>query len=118
VDKIGFLDVLKNLSRPAVIGFLGFPIEMVDVLILCMARHEAAAALIIKLVDGGKLNYVQCIVAVTITTMFVPCLANIVAMIKQLTLKTGLIMILAINPLICLSSTIPKKLAGNTASRG
>jgi ferrous iron transport protein B len=36
-------------------------------------------------------------VAVTITTMFVPCFANIVSMIKELGLKTALIMVVTIN---------------------
>ncbi|MBU4333308.1 MAG: hypothetical protein KKD07_02585, partial [Candidatus Omnitrophica bacterium] len=96
-DKIGLLGALKNILKPLIIGFLGFPIEMVDVLILCMARHEAAAGMIIKLIQAGKLNYIQCIVAVTITTMFVPCVANIMAMIKELKLKSALIMVIAIN---------------------
>jgi ferrous iron transport protein B len=70
---------------------------MLDALILCMARHEAAAALIINLVDKGKLNYVQCIVAVTIATMFVPSFANIMAIIKELGAKRALTMAVIIN---------------------
>lgn len=96
-DKTGLLDVVKNMLRPVIIGFLGFPIQMVDVLILCMAKHEAAAGLLIKLVQRGQINYVQCIVAVTLTTMFVPCLANIMAMIKELGAKSALIMVVIIN---------------------
>ncbi|OGX08205.1 MAG: hypothetical protein A2Y06_01070 [Omnitrophica WOR_2 bacterium GWA2_37_7] len=97
IDKIGLLGGIKNILKPLIIGFLGFPIEMVDVLILCMARHEAASGMIIKLIQVGKLNYIQCIVAVTITTMFVPCVANIMAMIKELKLRSALIMVFVIN---------------------
>ena len=97
VDWIGLLDVIKDIVRPVMEGFLGLPVQMVDALILCMARHEAAAALIINLIEKGQLNYIQCIVAVTITTMFVPCFANIVSMIKELGLKTALIMVVTIN---------------------
>ncbi len=97
VDWIGLLDVIKDMVRPVMEGFLGLPVQMVDALILCMARHEAAAALIINLIEKGQLNYIQCIVAVTITTMFVPCFANIVSMIKELGLKTALIMVVTIN---------------------
>jgi ferrous iron transport protein B len=49
------------------------------------------------MVDAGELNYVQCIVTVVITTMFVPCFANVVAMCKQMGIKTGLAMAFAIN---------------------
>ncbi len=97
IDKIGLLNATKNALEPVMTRFIGLPLEMVDALIMCMARHEAAAGMIIKLIESGKLNYVQCIIAVTITTMFVPCFANIVAMIKQLGAKRALSMAVIIN---------------------
>ena len=97
IDKLGILDAVKNVLEPVMHGFLGLPVQMVDALILCMARHEAAAGLIIKLVQAGQLNYIQCIVAVTITTMFVPCFANIMAMIKELGPRRALTMAVIIN---------------------
>ncbi|SLM32768.1 Fe2+ transport system protein B [Desulfamplus magnetovallimortis] len=97
LDKSGILMATKTFLSPVIKGFLGLPLEMVDALILCMARHEAAAGLIMNLIDAGKLNYVQCIVAVTITTMFVPCFANIMAMIHELKMKNALSMTVAIN---------------------
>jgi ferrous iron transport protein B len=97
IDKIGILDAAKNVLSPVMNNFLGLPVQMVDALILCMARHEAAAGLIIKLIKAGQLNYVQCIVAVTITTMFVPCFANIMAMIKELGARRALAMAVIIN---------------------
>ncbi len=97
IDKVGILDAMKNVLEPVMHGFLGLPVQMVDALILCMARHEAAAGLIIKLIQAGQLNYIQCIVAVTITTMFVPCFANIMAMIKELGPRQAIIMAVIIN---------------------
>ncbi|MBF0252428.1 MAG: ferrous iron transporter B [Candidatus Omnitrophica bacterium] len=96
-DKIGVLQGLKNILEPVITGFLGFPIQMVDVLILCMAKHEAAAGMLIKLIERGYMNPVQIIVAVTLTMMFVPCLANIMAMIRVEGIKKALSMVLAIN---------------------
>ncbi len=97
VDKIGLLDLTKTALSPVVVGWLGLPIDIVDALILSLARHEAAAGLLLNMVDSGALNFIQCVVAVTITTMFVPCFANIVAMCKQMGVKTGLAMTVAIN---------------------
>jgi ferrous iron transport protein B len=97
LDKSGILDAAKHALRPVMNNFLGLPVQMVDALILCMARHEAAAGLIMKLVKSGQLNYIQCIVAVTITTMFVPCFANIMAMVKELGAKRAIVMALVIN---------------------
>jgi ferrous iron transport protein B len=97
IDKLGVLAATKRVLSPLIKGLLGLPLEMVDALILCMARHEAAVAVIINLVEQGKLNYRQCIVAVTIATMFVPCFANIMAMVKELGTRQALMMALVIN---------------------
>jgi ferrous iron transport protein B len=97
MDKAGVLDALKHVLRPVITGFLGFPLKMVDVLILCMAKHEAAAGMLIKLIHRDQLSYVQCIVAVTLTMMFVPCFANIMAMIKELGWKKAVPVVIAIN---------------------
>jgi ferrous iron transport protein B len=96
-EKTGALDLTKTLMSPIVEGWLGLPRDIVDVLILAIARHEAAAGLTLRMVDDGALNYIQCIVTVVITTMFVPCFANVVAMCKQMGVKTGLAMAAAIN---------------------
>ena len=97
IDKVGLLDVIRNLLKPVVNGMLGLPLQMVDALILSMARHEAAAGLIIKLIKEGQLNYTQCIIAVTITTLFVPCFANITAMVKEIGIKRAVVSVIIIN---------------------
>ncbi len=97
VEKLGVLNVLKEVLRPVIINFLGFPLQMVDVLILCLAKHEAAAGMLIKLIREGRLDYIQSVVAVTLTMMFVPCLANIVAMVRELKIKKALFMVFCIN---------------------
>ena len=97
IDKVGLLEATKNLLKPVVNGLLGLPLQMVDALILSMARHEAAAGLIIKLIKAGQLNYIQCITAVTITTLFVPCFANITAMVKEIGIKRAVASVIIIN---------------------
>ena len=94
---MGLLEATKNLLKPVVNGLLGLPLQMVDALILSMARHEAAAGLIIKLIKAGQLNYIQCITAVTITTLFVPCFANITAMVKEIGIKRAVASVIIIN---------------------
>jgi ferrous iron transport protein B len=97
IDLVGFLDLFKGVIRPIVVGWLGLPLDMVDALLLTMARHEAAAGLILNMSQAGKLSFVQNIVAVVITTMFVPCLANMVAIFKEVGAKTAIPIILTIN---------------------
>ena len=83
LQKFGILEAMKHALRPVIEGFLGLPLAMVDVIILCFARSEAGAGLIINLIQKGQLDYKQCIIAVIITTTFAPCFANIIAMIKE-----------------------------------
>jgi ferrous iron transport protein B len=96
-DRIGLLGALKSALRPVITGWLGLPVDTVEALILSMARHEAAAGLLLHMVDIGALDAAQAVVAVCITTMFVPCIANIVSMFKVLGWKAGLAEVLTIN---------------------
>jgi ferrous iron transport protein B len=96
-DKTGVLTVLKNSLRPIITGFLGLPLQMVDVIVLCIANRELAAGMLIKIVQKGVFNYVQCIVAVTFTMMFIPCLANVIAMVKVQGLRKAFEIVLCIN---------------------
>ncbi len=95
-DKLGILEAAKKILSPLVEGLLGLPLAMVDAIILCFARHEAGAALVINLVRKGQMDYVQCIVAVLITTTLAPCIANIMAMTKEVGSKNTLAMLCAI----------------------
>ena len=96
-DKIGLLGGLKRLLDPLVVFWMGLPIEMVDALILMIAREEAAAGLILRLSQEGRLDFIQSVVAVVTTTMFIPCFANIVAMFKEVGTRAALLMLIAIN---------------------
>ena len=96
IDRLGILGALKKLLSPIVEGVLGLPLAMVDAIILCFARHEAGAGLVINLVRKGELDYVQILVAITITTTLAPCFANIMAMAKEVGGKTTLVMLFAI----------------------
>ncbi|MDC7221684.1 MAG: ferrous iron transporter B [Spirochaetales bacterium] len=97
LDVTGLLLALKNFVSPVVVHWLGLPIDMVEGLLLILARNEAGAGYILRLADSGALTVRQTILAVVLTTMFVPCFANMVAMVKESGRKTGILMILAIN---------------------
>ena len=96
-DKLGALGWLKRALQPVITGFLGLPIDAVDALILSMARHEVAAGLLLRMSASGALSAGQAVVAVSITTMFVPCIANIIAMFRLLGARVALVEVLSIN---------------------
>lgn len=97
LNTFGVLALIKEVLHPLVVRWLGLPIEFVDALILMLAREEAAAGLILKLSRAGMLNFMQSVIAVVVTTMFVPCFANIVVMFKEAGVKAAVLMLIAIN---------------------
>ena len=96
-DKLGLLDAIRTVLAPLIVGWLGLPVEVVDALVVCIARHEIAASMLINMADLGKLNAIQCMEAVLLTIIFIPCSANIVAMCRRVGLKTGIAMTAAMN---------------------
>ncbi|HUT23045.1 MAG TPA: nucleoside recognition domain-containing protein, partial [Sumerlaeia bacterium] len=93
LETSGTLNAMKALLQPIAVDWMGLPRDIVDVLILCLARHEAAAGLLLNLVDSGGLTVAQTIVSVVLITMFVPCFAHIAAMARQMGLKMACLMI-------------------------
>ncbi len=96
MDKVYLLGLIKKFVFPVVVQWLNLPIATVDAFLLCIARHEAGAVILLDLVHSGSLDYIQTIVSIIIVTCFVPCFANIMAMIKELGLKSALLMTLVI----------------------
>lgn len=98
-DGSGILGAFRDFLAPLVSGWLGLPPAMADALILSMARHEAAAGLILGMAERGLLDRTAMVVSVTVTTLFVPCAANIVAIVKELGKRRGAAVVLAANAL-------------------
>jgi ferrous iron transport protein B len=92
MDKLRILHVVERMLSPLVVSFLGLPIKCVEAFLLCIARHEAGAVILMQLVKTGQLDYVQACVSIIIVTCFVPCFANLMAMIKELGMKSALVM--------------------------
>ncbi len=96
-DRIGLLGALKSALRPVITGWLGLPVDAVDALILGLARNEAAAGLLLRMVGAGTLDASQALVAVLITTTYIPCFSNVVSMFRVLGWKAALAETLAIS---------------------
>ncbi len=96
MDKLLILNLIKMLLSPIVVSFLGLPIKCVEAFLLCIARHEAGAVLLMQLVKSGQLDFTQSCVSIIIVTCFVPCFANLMAMIKELGMKKAMFMALVI----------------------
>ena len=96
IDKLGLLALLKEALKPFMTRWLGLPVDMVDALLLSLARSEAAAGFILRMSREGTLNGVQSIVAVVLLTTFAQCFANIGAMFKEVGARAAILIVVSV----------------------
>jgi len=70
-------------GRPIVTGLLGLPVETAQVFVMGFLRRDYGAAGLFQMVHAGKLTAAQSVVALTVMTLFVPCVANFLMMIRE-----------------------------------
>ncbi len=90
LDRIGGLDVIASAARPIVTGALGLPPRLAEVFVMGFLRRDYGAAGLFQLARSGALPPVQAVVALTVMTLFVPCVANLLMIIKERGPRVGL----------------------------
>jgi ferrous iron transport protein B len=98
LDVSGALPRMEVLSRPLVVGLLGLPAQATDAFLVGFLRRDYGAAGFFVMRRGGQLDGVQAVVALSVITLFVPCIANFFVMIKERGIKTALAMVAFIVP--------------------
>ena len=96
LDRTGALALITSAARPVVTGALGLPVESAEVFVMGFLRRDYGAAGLFKLANNGSLSGVQSVVALTVMTLFVPCVANLLMIIRERGLKTGLAILAAV----------------------
>ena len=90
LDRIGGLAIIANAARPVVTGLLGLPSKAAEVFVMGFLRRDYGAAGLFLMASNGALSHVQAVVALTVMTLFVPCVANFLMIVKERGLKIGL----------------------------
>lgn len=88
--------LLEWALRPIVVSFLNLPINFTEAMVMSLARSEAGAVIIMNMVKQGELDAIQVIVSIIVLTLFIPCISNVMAIVKELKIKATLIMVLII----------------------
>lgn len=96
MDKLYILEMVRRGVFPVIVTWLNLPIKTVDAFILCLARHEAGAVILMNMVMQHQIDHIQTVVSIIVLTCFVPCFANIMAMIKELGIRSALTMVVII----------------------
>lgn len=97
LDRLGFLPWLIEAGEPLVTGWLGLPKEASAALLMGFLRRDFGATGLFAL--GSALSPEQGLVGLVTLTIFVPCIASTLMIIKEQGLKTAAIMVALIIPL-------------------
>lgn len=97
LDRIGILPWLIEAGEPLVTGWLGLPKEASAAFLMGFLRRDFGATGLFAM--GGALSPEQGLVGLVTLTLFVPCIASLLVIVKEQGLKTALAMLGLITPL-------------------
>ncbi len=103
LDRLGALAWIEAAARPIVTGALGLPSDAAHVFVMGFLRRDYGAAGMFMMAQQGQLSGVQAVVALTVMTLFVPCVANFLMIVKERGVRVGFA-ILAVVTMIALGA--------------
>lgn len=83
LDRIGALDLIVTAMSPVVKGILGLPEKTAEAFLVGFFRRDYGAAGLYDISRQGLLDKRQTAVSLVTITLFVPCLAQFLVMIKE-----------------------------------
>jgi ferrous iron transport protein B len=89
-DRLHLLGKLERAAEPLLQGFLGLPRETAASFVIGFLRRDFGAAGLYHMLQEGRLDGIQVVVAVVTITLFIPCIANFFMIVKERGSKTGL----------------------------
>jgi ferrous iron transport protein B len=99
MDRAGALAWVTAAAEPLVSGLLGLPAATASVFIMGFLRRDYGAAGLFVLAQNQELSGVQAVVALTVMTLFVPCVAHFLMIVKEQGLRTGLAIVAVVTPI-------------------
>jgi len=98
LDRSGGIVVMQRIASPVIVHFLGLPADATQSFIIGFLRRDYGAAGLLDLQRSGMLNHRQVVVSLVTMTLFVPCIANLLMIVKERGLKTAIWITLFIFP--------------------
>ena len=98
LDKANAIGALQKAASPVIVTLLGLPAEATQAFIVGFLRRDYGAAGLLSLQMDGLLDPVQVVVSLVTMTLFVPCIANLLMIVKERGLKAAFWMSLFIFP--------------------
>jgi ferrous iron transport protein B len=82
-DKAGLLQLVERAGAPFVGGFLGLPAETAGVFLIGFLRRDFGAAGLFTMARDGLLSANQLIISLVVITLFIPCIANVLMIVRE-----------------------------------
>lgn len=79
----GFLDYLCRICAPVTESFLQLPREAASLFIMSVVKRDFGAAGLLSVIEQSTFTYQQLTVSMIILTLFVPCFASLIILLKQ-----------------------------------
>jgi ferrous iron transport protein B len=90
LDSIHMLVRLQKIMAPLVVGALGLPAQASNAFLIGFLRRDYGAAGLFTMEKAHLMTPNQTVIALTVITLFIPCVANFIVMLKERGNKTGL----------------------------
>ncbi|WZL74170.1 ferrous iron transport protein B [Clostridiaceae bacterium 35-E11] len=87
----GALDAISNAVAPITVGFLKLPKETAQTFIMGIIRRDFGAAGLNGLAAQGLLSPLQVVISLVAITLFVPCIAAIMVVFKERSLRESIL---------------------------
>ena len=98
LERVHFLHVIERLSAPLVVGILGLPEKAAEAFLIGFLRRDYGAAGLYDMARQGQMDGIQLVVSMVTITLFVPCIANFLIMLKERGTRTAMTMVAFIVP--------------------
>src|SRR4051794_15475496 len=92
LDAFHLLGALQRALSPVVVGGLGLPAESANAFVIGFLRRDYGAAGLYAMQRAGHLTPNQTVVALTVITLFIPCVANLLVMLRERGTRAGFAM--------------------------
>ena len=83
LDATHLLKVIQRALSPLVVGGLGLPAAAANAFVIGFLRRDYGAAGLYTMQRAGALTPNQTVIALTVITLFIPCVANFLVMVRE-----------------------------------
>ena len=97
-DRLGWLLRIQAAAEPVIVRMLDLPPKATEAFLIGFLRRDYGAAGLYSMAKGGMLTHLQVVVSLVTMTLFMPCLANFLVIVKEHGAKVAIGMSLFIFP--------------------